>query len=169
MAVIVNFLTFLIAFWMIFIDRILYESGEDYENVINRKKIAYFVVFYVSLFVLEFQVALVRFGDAPMIIGNDIKTGGIVAFEIIAFLIFAGGLVYIGVQYVRSAMNFFNKIWRNQMFLLFSFIFIVVIVVMLIIDGFSVYEYTGNRIMILFGFMNIYTVYLQYMYSINSA
>ena len=80
MAVIVNFLTFLIAFWMIFIDRILYESGEDYENVINRKKIAYFVVFYVSLFVLEFQVALVRFGDAPMIIGNDIKTGGIIAF-----------------------------------------------------------------------------------------
>ena len=97
------------------------------------------------------------------------KSGGIVAFEIISFLVFAGGLTYIIVQYVRNAMNFFNKIWRNQMFLLFSFIFIVVIVVMLIIDGFSVYEYTGNRILILFGFMNMYTIYLQYMYSINSA
>ena len=54
------------------------------------------------------------------------------------------------------------------MFLMFSFIYIVVIVVMLIIEGFSVYEYTGNRILILFGFMNMYTIYLQYMYSINN-
>jgi hypothetical protein len=62
-AFIVNFLTFLMAFWMIFTDRILYETGEDYDNVINRKKVAYFIVLYISLFVLEFQVALVRFSD----------------------------------------------------------------------------------------------------------
>jgi hypothetical protein len=104
-----------------------------------------------------------------MIIGDDIKSGGIVAFELISFLIFAGGLVYIATQYIRSAMNFFSKIWRNQMFLLFSFIFFIVIIVMLVIDGFSVYEYTGNRILILFGFMNMYTIYMQYMYSINGA
>lgn len=54
------------------------------------------------------------------------------------------------------------------MFLMFSFIYIVVILVMLAIEGFSVYEYTGNRILILFGFMNMYTIYLQYMYSINN-
>mgnify|MGYP001057630229 CR=1 FL=1 len=54
------------------------------------------------------------------------------------------------------------------MFLMFSSIYILVIVVMLIIEGFSVYEYTGNRILILFGFMNMYTIYLQYMYSINN-
>ncbi len=65
-------------------------------------------------------------------------------------------------------MNFFNKIWRNQIFLMFSFLFIVIIFVMLIIDGFSVYEYTGNRILILFGFMNMYTIFLQYMFSINT-
>ena len=154
---------------MIFIDRILYETGEEYENVINKKKIAYFVIFYICLFTLEFQVALVRFSDKPMIIGDDIKSGGIVAFEIISFLIFAGGLIYIAVQYIRSSMNFFSKIWRNQMFLMFSFIFFLVIIIMLVIHGFSVYDYTGNRILILFGFMNMYTVYLQYMYSINGA
>lgn len=54
------------------------------------------------------------------------------------------------------------------MFLMFSFIFIVVIIVMLIINGFSVYEYTGNRILILFTFMNMYTIYLQYMFSVTS-
>lgn len=114
-------------------------------------------------------MALVRFSDSPMIIGNEMQSGGIVAFEIISFLIFAAGLAYIIAQYIRSLMNFCNKIWRNQMFLMFSFIFIVVIIVMLAIDGFSVYEYTGNRILVLFGFMNMYTIYLQYMYSINSA
>lgn len=128
----------------------------------------YFVVFYVSLFVLQFQIALLRFSDSPLIFSDDFKSGGIVAFEIISFLIFAGGLVYIAVQFTRSAMNFFDKIWRNQMFLLFSFLYIVVILVMLIIEGFSVYEYTGNRILILFGFMNMYTIYLQYMFSISS-
>ena len=55
------------------------------------------------------------------------------------------------------------------MFLIFSFIFFLVISIMLVANGFSVYEYTGNRILILFGFMNMYTVYLQYMYSINKA
>lgn len=128
----------------------------------------YFVIFYVSLFVLQFQIALLRFSDSPLIFSDDFKSGGIVAFEIISFLIFAGGLVYIAVQFTRSAMNFFDKIWRNQMFLLFSFLYIVVILVMLIIEGFSVYEYTGNRILILFGFMNMYTIYLQYMFSISS-
>ena len=137
--------------------------------MINKKKIAYFVVFYICLFVLEFQVALLRFSDKPMLFDKDIKSGGIVAFEIISFLVFAGGLTYIAVQYIRSSMNFFSKIWRNQMFLVFSFIFFLVIIIMLIINGFSVYEYTGNRILILFGFMNMYTVYLQYMYSINGA
>lgn len=126
------------------------------------------MVFYISLFVLQFQIALLRFSDSPLIFSDDFKSGGIVAFEIISFLIFAAGLVYISVQFVRSAMNFFDKIWRNQMFLMFSFIYIVVIMVMLIIEGFSVYEYTGNRILILFGFMNMYTIYLQYMYSINN-
>lgn len=128
----------------------------------------YFVIFYVSLFVLQFQIALLRFSDSPLIFSDDFKSGGIVAFEIISFLIFAGGLVYIAVQFTRSAMNFFDKIWRNQMFLLFSFLYIVIILVMLIIEGFSVYEYTGNRILILFGFMNMYTIYLQYMFSISS-
>lgn len=139
MAFIVNFLTFIMALWMIFIDRILYESGEDYDNAINRKKIAYFVIFYISLFVLEFQLALVRFSDSPMVIGNEVQSGGILAFEIISFLIFAAGLSYIIVQYVRCTLNFMNKIWRNQMFLMFSFLFIIVIIVMLVIDGFSVY------------------------------
>lgn len=134
----------------------------------NKRKIVYFVIFYVSLFVLQFQIALLRFSDSPLIFSDDFKSGGIVAFEIISFLIFAGGLVYIAVQFTRSAMNFFDKIWRNQMFLLFSFLYIVVILVMLIIEGFSVYEYTGNRILILFGFMNMYTIYLQYMFSISS-
>lgn len=121
------------------------------------------------MFTLQFQVALLRFNDQPMLFDDDIKSGGIIAFEIISFLIFAGGLTYIAVQYVRSAMEFFNKIWRNQMFLVFSFIFFLVISIMLVINGFSVYEYAGNRILILFGFMNMYTVYLQYMYSINEA
>jgi hypothetical protein len=137
--------------------------------VISKKKITYFVAFYISMFTLQFQVALLRFNDQPMLFDDDIKSGGIIAFEIISFLIFAGGLTYIAVQYVRSAMEFFNKIWRNQMFLVFSFIFFLVISIMLVINGFSVYEYAGNRILILFGFMNMYTVYLQYMYSINEA
>jgi hypothetical protein len=103
-----------------------------------------------------------------MIIGDEIKSGGIVAFEIISFLIYAAGFLYISFYFIRSTMNFFNKIWRNQIFLMFSFLFIVIIFVMLIIDGFSVYEYTGNRILILFGFMNMYTIFLQYMFSINT-
>jgi hypothetical protein len=79
-AFVVNFLTFLMAFWMVFIDRILYESGEKFENAINRRKIVYFVLFYVSLFVLQFMAALHRFSDMPIIAGYEIESGAVVAF-----------------------------------------------------------------------------------------
>jgi len=136
--------------------------------VINKKKIAYIVALYISLFVLQFQLALFRMEDAPIIPGFYRKKRLLVTFEVISFIIFAIGLAYICVQFIRSVMNFFDKIWRNQMFLAFSFLYIIVMIVMLVANGFSVYDYVGNRILILFTFMNMYTIYLQYMYSINS-
>lgn len=53
------------------------------------------------------------------------------------------------------------------MFLMFSFIYIILIIFMLIVSGFGVYEYAGNRILILYTFMNMYTYYLQYMYTVT--
>ena len=90
-----------------------------------------------------------------------------VFFEIIAFLAILSGICYIIVQYIRACYSLFDKIWRNQIFMIFSIIFVIMILVMAFVNGYGVYDYVGSRILIFFVFMNLYTAYLLYMYSIT--
>jgi hypothetical protein len=77
------------------------------------------------------------------------------------------GFIYIAIQYCRNMPKLFDKIWRNQIFLIFSCFYIILLMIIFVINGFGVYEYIGDRILILFTIMNMYTIYLQYMYSVT--
>ena len=49
----------------------------------------------------------------------------------------------------------------------FSIFFLFLTIVMFFVNGFSINDMAGNRILLLFTLMNMYTFYLQYMYSIT--
>lgn len=72
------------------------------------------------------------------------------------------------IDYVRIFLKMNEMLWRNQLFLLFSIFFIVLTVAFFFVEGFEINSLTGSRILLLYTLMNMYTFYLQYMYSITS-
>lgn len=49
----------------------------------------------------------------------------------------------------------------------FSIFFIFISIVMFFVNGYNIFSYTGNRILLLFTQANMYTFYMQYMYSVT--
>ncbi len=85
----------------------------------------------------------------------------------ISLIVFLCGIIYIVVKYVRNFPTLLDKIWRNQIFLIFSAFYIILVVITFAVNGFGVYEYIGDQILIIFTIMNMYTIYMQYMYSVT--
>jgi hypothetical protein len=65
--------------------------------------------------------------------------------------------------------NFLEKIWRNQIYLIFSCFFMILLIIMFFVNGLGVYEYVGDQILIMFTLLNMYTIYMQYMYTITKV
>lgn len=59
-------------------------------------------------------------------------------------------------------------LWRNQLFLFFSVFFIAITIALFFLNGFEINSLVGNRMLLLYTAMNMYTFYMQYMYSITS-
>ncbi len=55
---VINFIIFLVFFWIIFLDRIFYEDGQKKTNVFNWKRIIFAFVFYLLSLILYIQYAL---------------------------------------------------------------------------------------------------------------
>ena len=54
------------------------------------------------------------------------------------------------------------------MFMFFSLFFLFTTLVIFVMNGFRIHSYHGNRILLLYTEMNMYTFYMQYMYSVTS-
>jgi hypothetical protein len=65
--------------------------------------------------------------------------------------------------------NLLEKIWRNQIYLIFSCFFMILLIIMFFVNGLGVYEYVGDQILIMFTLLNMYTIYMQYMYTITKV
>ena len=77
------------------------------------------------------------------------------------------GFAYILVEYARVCTQVDEKLWRNQLFMFFSIFFIFISIVLFAVNGYSIFSYEGNRILVLFTEVNMYTFYMQYMYSVS--
>jgi len=64
-------------------------------------------------------------------------------------------------------MDWYSKIWRNQLYLIFVIFFIILVTGLIIFDGFHIFNLVGRRILLIFTVMNVYTFYMQYMYSVT--
>ena len=73
---------------------------------------------------------------------------------------------YIIFSYIRLCTKLDTLLWRNQLFLFFSVFFIVMTLSLFFVNGFSINSFAGNRVLLLCTSMNMYTFYLQYMYSL---
>jgi hypothetical protein len=85
---------------------------------------------------------------------------------IIGFVVFAG-IVYIAVRFVRSCMAPEGRTWRSSLFMAFSSAFIFGIFIIIVSNSLVLFSYSGSSILIVYGLVNIYVYYIQYMFTIT--
>ena len=96
---------------------------------------------------------------------QDLFKAKFLVLELVTLMAVVMGFAYIVAQYIRICMQVGQKMWRSQLFMFFSLFFLLVALLMFFVNGFSINDMSGNRILLLFTIMNMYTFYLQHMYS----
>jgi hypothetical protein len=75
-------------------------------------------------------------------------------------------MLYIIMQYFRICCNKSDRLWRSELFMSYSILFIGAMIIFIFTDNaLGSYDYNGTTVIFLYGLMNLYTWYLQYMYS----
>jgi hypothetical protein len=75
-------------------------------------------------------------------------------------------MLYIIIQQFRICCRDGDMLWRSQMFMAYSILFIVAMMIFVFTDNaLGAYHYDGTTVIFLYGLMNLYTWYLQYMYT----
>lgn len=165
---VMTFVVYLIFFWLFFLDRIFYEDGQKQSKLMNWKRVLYIILTYIISLVLYTEYAFDNLDGMPIVPAQDLFVTKFKALEIITIILVLVGFIYIIVQYARICMQVDEKLWRNQLFMFFSIFFIFISIVMFFVNGYNVFSYTGNRILLLYTQANMYTFYMQYMYSVTA-
>ena len=103
----------------------------------------------------------------PIVPAADLFTTRFIGLEIVVFILVMAGFIYIIINYIRICTQVDSKLWRNQLFMFFSIFFIFISIVMFFVNGYHIFSYEGNRILLLYTQANLYAFYMQYMYSIT--
>ena len=114
------------------------------------------------------ELALDHIEGLPIVATEEIYTNKFIALEVLVLIVIVAGFLYILIQYIRICIKVSDKLWRNQLFMFFSIFFLIITLVMFFVNGFHIFDMAGNRILFLFTAMNMYTFYMQYMYSITA-
>lgn len=164
---VINFVIFLMFFWIIFLDRMYYEDGQKQTNLLNKKRIIYIVVTYILVLVLYTLIAMDHIEGLPIVRTEELTSNKYIGLELISLLVVVLGFSYIVFTYIRLCIKADQLLWRNQLFLFFSVFFIVMVIALFFVNGFEINSFAGNRILLLFTMMNMYVFYMQYMYTIS--
>jgi membrane protein YdbS with pleckstrin-like domain len=59
------------------------------------------------------------------------------------------------------------KLWRSTIFILFSLVFLLAVIIIISSNALAIFNYKPSSILLVYTFVNTYIIYLQYMYSIT--
>lgn len=139
----VNLVVFLVLLWLITADRIFYnESNVEFIQFFTAKKIVYVSVFWVELIVCLMVYSMAQINGSP-VLSKDFLRKYIAARVIIPITLFLG-VGYVGYRYIKIFMNDEGKLWRDYIFMLFSSIFIVVLLAIIASNSLVLFNYSGS-------------------------
>lgn len=102
---VVNFMIFLLFFWIIFLDRIHLEDGEKQTKVFEWKRIMYAFVTYILSLVLYVEYALDHLEDLPIVPAQDLLSTKFIVLEITLLILVVFGFIYITYKYIKICMS----------------------------------------------------------------
>ena len=157
---VIGFISILILFWIVMIQRMYKESVMITSNLLNKKNIFFsFIIFCLLMSVSMIANVFSRFYP-----GFHLNAEYPLVFEFLIFVVF-GILIFLAILFIYSTYKIFiswNKlIPRHKFFFLFSFYFIVVLFFMIANGLYQSYESSGVKILMLFLLNNFYVIMLQ--------
>lgn len=117
--------------------------------------------YFCLIFGFNFRIGYYSYTDSPII-----PVQQMLSVILILLVVFFGLLfLYILHLYYRIAQVWEDVIWRNKLYVAFNVFFILLVIIFLSLGWFSLYDETSQKFEILYASMNIYVLYLQFMYS----
>lgn len=121
--------------------------------------------------VLGYSVAyaITQTTDHPVFSFEDISSKGVIAMEVIAFVVFSLACVYIIYLFLYTLNYKPSRAYRHNIFMAFSAAFFVSTIVFFFVGGYDLYNYSASKIFFTLCFMNMYSFFLQYLYAPSLA
>lgn len=151
--------------WLVFADRIYFEDGQRETVQLTAKKMVYAAIFWLILIICMMAYAMQQVSGDPFI--PEDFAARYVAARVIIGLVFFAGIVYISVRFISSCLAPEGRTWRSSLFMAFSSAFIFGVFIIVVSNSLILYNYSGSGIMVVYGLINIYVYYLQYMFTIT--
>ncbi len=158
------FVLVLISSWVYMLEKMIAESrGREHRTSRARwwiNKLAGLDCFII-IFGFNYQIGYYAYNDSP-IVPSHRTFSGLFALTVIFFGVVFG---YISYLYVQLWRNWEGVIWRHRLYAVFNIFFILLLLIFISLGWFSLYDETSQKFEILYASLNIYVLYMQYMYS----
>jgi hypothetical protein len=125
------------------------------------------IVFLFYALVLGYSVAyaITQTTDHPVFSFEDIRADGVLVMEVIAFIVFSLGCIYILYLFLYTLKYKPGRPHRHNVFMAISAAFFISTVVFFFVGGYDLYSYSASKILFTLCFMNLYSFFLQYLYA----
>jgi hypothetical protein len=129
------------------------------------------IVFICYALILGYSVAyaITQTTDHPVFSFEDVRSDGVIAMGVVAFMVFSLACVYIIYLFVHTLMYKPNRPYRHNVFMALSAAFFISTIVFFFVGGYDLYNYSASKIFFTFCFMNMYSFFLQYLYAPSLA
>jgi hypothetical protein len=125
------------------------------------------IVFLFYSIVLGYSVAyaITQTTDHPVFSYEDITSRAVIILEIIAFVVFGLACIYIIYLFLYTLKFKPDRPHRHNVFMVISAAFFISTIVFFFVGGYDLYAYSASKIIFTLCFMNLYSFFLQYLYS----
>lgn len=107
-----------------------------------------------------------RLNDHPIIPNEKLNNKSISILSVLTFIWFAFIMVNIIYRYILICCDKDERLWRSDLFMSYSLLFMFAMIMFIFTNNaLGSFEYNGTTVIFLYGLMNFYVWYLQYMYS----
>jgi hypothetical protein len=158
------FVLVLISSWVYMLEKINAESrGREYRTSRPRWWINQLAGLdcFIIVFGFNYQIGYYAFNDSPIVPTHKTFSGLFVLTVVFFGIVFA----YISYLYVRLSRVWESVIWRHKLYAVFNIFFILLLLAFISLGWFSLYDESSQKFEILYASLNIYVLYMQYMYS----
>jgi hypothetical protein len=117
--------------------------------------------YFCIIFAFNYQIGYYAWTDSPIVPVHRIFSVILIITSVFFGLLF----LYIFYLYIRLLQVWNDIIWRHKLFITFNLFFVGLLLSFISLGWFSLYDESSQKFEILYASMNIYVLYLQFMYS----